>query len=263
MTALEKEKIFTLLKTFSDWNLGYSSPDFQENVQFQDDVIQEERIVPVKEPSSVEIKNIAPLSQEEQGSFVSPRPLTLDTLKQRIEKCHNCVLSQHRLNVVPGEGVSTPLVLVIGEGPGEEEDKTGRPFVGKAGQLLDKMLNAIYLDRNKNCYIANIVKCRPPMNRTPMPDEAGACSVFLQTQIRILKPKMILALGRTAIQNLLQTDNGINAVRGKLLDYNGIPVVATYHPSALLRDESLKRLAWSDLKFFAGHLKSLAPDYMK
>lgn len=189
--------------------------------------------------------------------------ITLDEIRERIRSCSNCVLGTTRINTVPGEGVENPLVLVIGEGPGEDEDKTGRPFVGRAGQLLDKMLAAIQLDRNRNCYIANIVKCRPPHNRTPMPDEASACAGFLQAQIHILRPKMILAMGRTAVQNLLHTEQGINALRGKFFDLDGIPLLATYHPSALLRNETLKRPAWEDLKTFKARLKELSPDYDK
>ncbi len=254
MTAQEKKTIYNLLKTVSSWTQSYPSEDFKEELYFEDDIILENNI----KNNSVNVAD-----PKEEGTFLSPKPMTLETVKSRIEKCHSCSLCQERHYCVPGEGVENPLVMVIGEGPGEEEDLSGRPFVGKAGQLLDKMLNAIYLDRKKNCYITNIVKCRPPHNRAPMQDEAASCSIFLSTQIRILKPKSILALGRTAVQNLLKTENGINALRGKIFDYNGIPLLATYHPSALLRDEGLKKLAWSDLKIFAGHLKNLYPDYMK
>ncbi|MBR1910934.1 MAG: uracil-DNA glycosylase, partial [Treponema sp.] len=186
---------------------------------------------------------------------------SLSDIAKKILTCRNCGLGATRINGVPGEGVEQPYVMVIGEGPGEEEDKSGRPFVGKAGQLLDKMLASISLDRECNCYIANIVKCRPPKNRTPLPQEAEACAGYLQAQIHIARPKMILAMGRTAIQNLLHTTEGINALRGKFLDYNGIPVMATYHPSALLRDESLKRPAWEDLKTFRAKLEASFPDY--
>ena len=153
------------------------------------------------------------------------------------------------------------VVLVIGEGPGEEEDKQGLPFVGPAGQLLDKMLAAISLDRNKNCYIANIVKCRPPMNRDPSPLESQACRAFLETQIHILKPTMILAVGRVAAQNLLLTDESIGRLRGKFFELNNIPLMATYHPSALLRNVELKRPAWEDLKLFKSKLLELNPNY--
>ncbi len=148
-------------------------------------------------------------------------------------------------------------MLVIGEGPGADEDAKGEPFVGKAGQLLDKMLAAINLSRHTNCFIANIVKCRPPNNRDPMPDEADACRSFLDAQIGILKPKLILAVGRIAAQNLLNTTTGINKLRGQFFEYRGIPLLPTYHPSALLRNEDLKRPAWEDLKKFRTRLEEI------
>jgi DNA polymerase len=144
--------------------------------------------------------------------------------------------------------------MVIGEGPGADEDESGRPFVGKAGQLLDKMLASIGLSRTTNCFIANIVKCRPPQNREPTPDESGACIRYLSAQIELVKPAMILAVGRTAAQNLLGTSDGINKLRGRFFDFSGIPLLPTFHPSALLRDETLKRPAWEDLKLFRAEL---------
>ncbi|MCR5762235.1 MAG: uracil-DNA glycosylase [Treponema sp.] len=231
MKSQEKQDIFHLLKTAASWTLGYESPEFQAKPEFQDDVL------------------------------IHKKTTDLSDIAKKVSACKNCSLGTTRINAVPGEGVEQPYVMVIGEGPGEDEDKTGRPFVGKAGQLLDKMLASINLDRDCNCFIANIVKCRPPHNRTPLPQEAEACSGYLQAQIHIAKPKMILAMGRTAIQNLMNTSQGINALRGKFLDYNGIPVMATYHPSALLRDEQLKRPAWEDLKIFRARLEDSFPDY--
>ncbi len=187
--------------------------------------------------------------------------MSMEILAQKISSCTRCLLSKTRKNTVPGVGVQKPLVLVIGEGPGADEDAQGEPFVGKAGQLLDKMLAAIDLSRTKNCFIANIVKCRPPQNRDPLPEESTACSSFLQSQIQVLQPKLILAVGRIATQNLLNTSEGINKLRGKFLDYKGIPLMATYHPSALLRDESLKRPAWEDLKLFRLRLQEIVPGY--
>jgi len=173
---------------------------------------------------------------------------TLETLGQKTLTCTRCVLSSARKNVVFGQGVAKPLVLVVGEGPGAEEDSQGLPFVGASGQLLDKMLFSIGLDRRKNCYIANVVKCRPPNNREPAPDERAACMPYLRQQIRLLSPKAILCAGRTAAQALLSTTEGINRLRTRMHEYEGIPVVASFHPSALLRDPTLKRPAWEDLK---------------
>jgi DNA polymerase len=150
--------------------------------------------------------------------------------------------------------------LVIGEGPGAEEDATGRPFVGKAGKLLDDMLASrgqIGLYRDKNCFIANVVKCRPPENRDPLPEEIAACAPFLARQIALLKPRIILAAGRISAQTLLRAEEGIGKLRGRFYDYGGIPLLPTYHPSALLRNEDLKRPAWEDLKTLRSKLSEL------
>ena len=191
------------------------------------------------------------------------KSITLEEVAQKIASCSRCSLSKNRKTTVPGMGVPHPAVLVVGEGPGAEEDAQGLPFVGPAGKLLDKMLEAISLSRDTNCYIANIVKCRPPNNRTPLPEESDACISFLEAQIHILKPKLILAAGRTASQNLLKTTEALSHLRGAFRDYNGIPLLVTYHPSALLRDVSLKRPAWEDLKLFRSELLRLVPDYAK
>ena len=172
----------------------------------------------------------------------------LSALEAEVKTCTRCVLSSGRHKAVFGQGVIEPLVLVIGEGPGAEEDKQGLPFVGASGQLLDKMLASIGLYRDQNCYIANIVKCRPPNNREPSPDERATCMPYLRRQITLLKPRFILCAGRTAAQAMLGTAEGINKLRATIRDFDGIPLVPTYHPSALLRDESLKRPAWEDLK---------------
>ncbi len=172
----------------------------------------------------------------------------LEAIAAEVRACSACPLARARKNAVPGEGVPAPLVLVVGEGPGAEEDESGRPFVGPAGRLLDRMLASIGLSRESNCYIANVVKCRPPRNRDPEPAERAACSPFLRRQIEALDPKAILCLGRVAAQSLLGTAEGIGALRGSFRDFEGRSLIATYHPSALLRDESLKRPAWEDLK---------------
>ena len=181
-----------------------------------------------------------------------------------VAQCSACVLGQTRTHPVAGEGpeelsrlTNSVEVMVVGEGPGADEDRQGRPFVGRAGQLLDKMLEAIQLSRKTNCYITNVVKCRPPQNRDPAPEERSCCAAFLDAQIRLLRPRMILVMGRIAAQHLLQTSDGIGKLRGRFFDYQGIPLMPTYHPSALLRDESLKRPAWEDLKRFRARLHEL------
>ncbi|MDR2923057.1 MAG: uracil-DNA glycosylase [Treponema sp.] len=189
-------------------------------------------------------------------------PDSLDTIAANIQNCKACRLCETRKNAVPGEGAPAPLVMVIGEAPGADEDASGRPFVGKAGQLLDKMLLSINLSRENNCFIANIVKCRPPENRDPQPDEIAACAGFLESQIEALKPRFILCVGRISSQALLHSAEPVGKLRGRFIDYktNGktIPLIATYHPSALLRNEDLKRPAWDDLKSLRAALEASA-----
>jgi DNA polymerase len=172
----------------------------------------------------------------------------LGALGGEIATCRACGLSAGRINAVAGAGAVRPLVLVVGEGPGAEEDESGLPFVGAAGKLLDRMLASIGVSRETNAYIANVVKCRPPANRDPAPDEIKACMGYLERQVEALAPRAILCLGRTAVQALTGSTEGITRLRGRWFDYRGIPLIATFHPSALLRDETLKRPAWEDLK---------------
>ena len=174
----------------------------------------------------------------------------IEKIVLEIKKCDKCRLSAKRKNTVPGEGCQKPIVMVIGEGPGADEDETGKPFVGAAGKLLDKMLSSIGLSRETNVFIGNIVKCRPPMNRDPVPDEQEACLPYLYRQINILKPKYILSVGRVSTQALIGQKEGITKLRGRFYTFEGLPLLATFHPSALLRDESLKRPVWEDLKLF-------------
>jgi len=181
-------------------------------------------------------------------SSIIPKDDSLAAIAAEASRCMGCRLAAGRTRSVPGQGSPRPLVIVIGEGPGAEEDRTGLPFVGPAGQLLDKMLGSIGLSRQENCFIGNIVKCRPPMNRDPAPDEQAACMGFLDRQIALLRPKAFLAVGRIPAQSLLGVKDGIGKLRGTVYDYLGVPLIATYHPAALLRDESLKRPAWEDLK---------------
>ncbi|MDR0389833.1 MAG: uracil-DNA glycosylase [Spirochaetaceae bacterium] len=186
---------------------------------------------------------------------------SLERVSSDIAACSACGLAALRNRAVPGEGVQNPLALVIGEGPGADEDREGRPFVGPAGQLLDLMLASIKLFRDKNCFIANVVKCRPPHNRDPLPEESAACASFLARQIALLKPRAILCVGRVAAQVLLKSSEGIGRLRGQFAEYQGIPLLPTYHPSALLRDQSLKRPAWEDLKLLKEKLAGLDPVY--
>lgn len=168
-------------------------------------------------------------------------------LKAAVAACTLCPLHKGRTRDVFGVGDVNADWLFIGEGPGAEEDKKGEPFVGQAGKLLDNMLASIGLARDKKVYIANIVKCRPPQNRNPEPSEAATCLHYLQRQINLIKPKLIVALGRVAAQNLLQTDATIGSLRKRTHQLNGIPVLVTYHPAYLLRNLTDKAKAWEDM----------------
>jgi len=172
----------------------------------------------------------------------------LNDISLEVKRCSLCGLSRNRTNPVPGEGVLDPLVMIIGEGPGAEEDRTGKPFVGRAGRYLDKWLNAIDLSRGKNCFIGNIVKCRPPNNRDPKPEESFACFPYLERQIDLLKPKVILTVGRISSQIMTGRSIGIGALRGKIYHYKDIPLVTTYHPSGVLRNPTLRPRVWDDLR---------------
>lgn len=170
-----------------------------------------------------------------------------DELEAAIRACAACGLCRDRRQAVPGVGDREADWLFVGEGPGAEEDAKGEPFVGQAGKLLDAMLAAIDLKRGEDVYIANSVKCRPPGNRTPEPEETAACWPYLERQIDLIRPRLIVALGRPAAQTLLQREVKIGAARGRLHDYQGIPVIVTYHPAYLLRNLTDKAKAWEDL----------------
>ena len=168
-------------------------------------------------------------------------------LKKTCAGCTACGLCQTRHNVVFGVGNETADVMFIGEGPGEQEDLQGEPFVGPAGKLLDDMLSIIDLDRKKNCYIANIVKCRPPRNRDPQEAEQDACIGYLNTQIELVQPKIIVCLGRIAAKRIIDPDYRITRQHGTWVNRNGIWMTAIYHPSALLRDVSKRPETFDDL----------------
>ena len=174
--------------------------------------------------------------------------LDWDTLRERVVNCTRCELHKRRTQAVFGVGNHAAQWMIVGEAPGADEDRQGEPFVGRAGKLLNNMLLAIGLQREE-VYIANIVKCRPPNNREPAPDEAQACAPYLARQIALIKPKIILAVGRVAAQNLLKTDRPVGNMRNQRFFYeqSDIPIVVTYHPAYLLRSPQEKRKAWQDL----------------
>ncbi|HEY7700309.1 MAG TPA: uracil-DNA glycosylase [Vicinamibacteria bacterium] len=172
---------------------------------------------------------------------------TLEEIRADLGECTRCRLSEKRTTIVFGVGNPKAELMFVGEGPGHEEDRQGIPFVGAAGQLLTKIIQAIDLTREQ-VYIANVVKCRPPNNRDPEPDEVEACRPFLDRQIDAVRPKVICALGRVSALNLLRTDEGITRLRGRIFTYRGCKLVPTYHPAFLLRNPGKKRECWEDMK---------------
>lgn len=170
-----------------------------------------------------------------------------EELEEAIKDCKKCKLCTNRTNIVFGTGNKKASVMLIGEGPGADEDKQGKPFVGKAGQLMDKAFDGLGVNRD-DLYIANIVKCRPPSNRVPEEDEAEACLDYLRNQVVLVKPKIIVLLGSTALKNILGKEYSITAARGKWIEKKGIMYMPTWHPAALLRDENKKIEFWNDLK---------------
>ena len=189
-----------------------------------------------------------PLPPDEARPAATPvAMLDWDTLAARVADCTSCRLCEKRTNTVFGVGDREADWMLIGEAPGENEDKQGEPFVGQAGKLLDNMLQSLALKRGENVYIANVIKCRPPGNRNPEPDEVARCEPYLQRQVALVKPKLIVALGRFAVQSLLKTEASIASLRGRVHDYEGVPVIVTYHPAYLLRSLPDKAKAWADL----------------
>jgi uracil-DNA glycosylase len=170
-----------------------------------------------------------------------------DELRQVVAQCTACPLCRGRRNTVFGVGDPRADWLIVGEAPGENEDLQGEPFVGQAGKLLDNMLKALHLTRHKQVYIANVLKCRPPANRNPLPEEVAQCEPFLRRQIVLLQPRIIVAMGRFAVQTLLRSNDPIGKLRGRIHRYQETPVVVTYHPAYLLRNPADKARAWDDL----------------
>ncbi len=193
----------------------------------------------------------APAPPEAAVPAPSGGPDPLDVLRTEALACRRCGLCETRTTVVFGEGRRRPRLMVVGEAPGADEDRTGRPFVGRAGQLLTRMLAAIGLSR-EDVYIGNVIKCRPPDNPPPRPDEVAACRPYVLEQIRLLEPELILVLGNQAAKAVLGAERGISSLRGRILQApDGRPVLPTYHPAYLLRNPAAKREAWMDLQVVA------------
>ena len=209
---------------------------------------------PVTPPVELPVAEDLPLDASRRAAVMA---MDWDSLRECVSQCQACSLAQTRQHTVFGVGDENADWLLVGEAPGAEEDKRGEPFVGSAGQLLDNMLAAIELKRGENVYIANVLKCRPPENRDPHGEEVVRCDPFLKRQVELIRPKLIVALGRFAAQSLLDTDATIGSLRGKLHVYQGIPVIVTYHPAYLLRNLMDKSKAWEDLCFARSTMRQL------
>jgi len=193
--------------------------------------------------------------REEAGD----RSVRLQAVAVEAQSCTACRLCEQRNTVVFGDGDANADLMFVGEGPGYNEDRQGLPFVGRAGQLLNRIIRAIDL-RREDVYITNVVKCRPPNNRDPQPDETAACRSFLDRQVELIEPRVVVALGRVAAQQLLQTRDSLGRLRGRWHEVGGVPVRVTYHPAFLLRDPSYKRAAWEDMQLVRDRLLDTAED---
>ena len=222
-----------------------------------------EEVLPVSAPTvpvvaePVVLSNQAGPVDTSSGRAVQIDQMDWQALQQCVQECQACGLAKARTQTVFGVGDINADWLFVGEAPGEEEDSQGEPFVGQAGKLLDNMMASIQLKRRENVYIANVLKCRPPENRDPHAEEVQQCDPFLKRQVALIKPKLIVALGKFAAQSLLQTNDSIASLRGRLHDYQGVPVIVTYHPAHLLRDMADKAKAWEDLCFAKNTMQGL------
>lgn len=220
-------------------------------------VLKEKTIVPVVTPSvassharTTPSLSSSPLEGEDKrrGGGIAEQSMTLQAIREEMGDCTRCKLHTGRKNIVFGEGNPKAAIVFVGEGPGFEEDQQGRPFVGAAGQLLTDIIEKGMNIKRAEVYICNIVKCRPPNNRNPEPDEVESCIGFVKQQIRAIHPTVIVTLGNVPTQNLLNTKQGITKMRGVWQEYEGIPVMPTFHPSYLLRSPGEKKWVWEDIK---------------
>lgn len=210
------------------------------------------------EKESVRIRSKTPARNERRDNVIrierqfdifdaSAKRMTLEDIREEIGDCTRCKLHEGRTNLVFGEGNPKAKLVFVGEGPGRDEDLQGRPFVGRAGKLLNKIIEAMRL-RREDVYICNVVKCRPPGNRTPEPDEMATCEQFLYKQIRSIEPEVVVCLGSTAAQSILKTKQSLGSLRGKFHQYGNAKLMVTYHPAALLRNPNFKKPLWEDMQ---------------
>jgi DNA polymerase len=201
---------------------------------------------------SIHKENILP--KDNNITQINNKEADISSLKRDMGECTRCKLSKNRTKIVLGEGSLNAELVFVGEAPGRDEDKTGRPFVGRAGQLLTKIISAMGMERG-DVYIMNIVKCRPPENRNPQDDEISTCEPFMLRQLEIIKPGIICTLGTFSTQALLRTKEPISGLRGKFFDYHGIKLMPTYHPAFLLRNSNKKKEVWEDMQQIMNELK--------
>ncbi len=216
-------------------------------------VLDQQLLSDDKPTTAVESPSLVPASQVGMAIPVEADFASLTEHNEAICNCLKCPLGKTRTKFVYGVGKPTARAMFIGEAPGADEDRLGEPFVGRAGQLLDKILAAMQLDRTQ-VYIANILKCRPPGNRDPLPEEMNECFPYLREQIRLIKPELLVGLGRIAGQALLQTKTPLGKLRGRWHEYEGIPLLVTYHPAALLRFPEYKKETWKDMQLVMARL---------
>jgi DNA polymerase len=245
---MRRDRILEELGLGPTWRLrGRSAPaaPLVGEDRFVEERVAEERVAYAAAPSTAD--GAAALALDDRATRIAQ--LDWADLKATVAGCTACPLCKTRANTVFGVGDEQAEWMMVGEAPGAEEDARGEPFVGQAGRLLDNMLATVGLERGANVYIANVLKCRPPSNRNPEPFEVGQCSPHLVRQIALIRPKLILAMGRFAAQTLLGTDASIASLRGRLFQYQGVPLIVSYHPAYLLRSLPEKAKAWEDLCF--------------
>lgn len=241
--------------------LEYERDSGRSMVEVSAEVLNEMGVMPKK--TTVPVKPAPVEATCQQGNpVISSGNIGLKEIAVSVAACKKCPLHKTRTNVVPGQGSVGPDIMFIGEAPGADEDLQGLAFVGRAGQLLTKMIEAMGY-RREEVFIGNILKCRPPDNRPPMPDEMEMCLPFLKAQIAIIKPKVIIALGATAVKGLLNLATGITKLRGKWLAFEGIDLMPTYHPAYLLRNPPAKKEVWEDLQEVLRHLGRTPPPVKK
>ncbi len=239
-------------------NLEYRIDEGERSVEIDPDVVKALSEAPAQAPAAS-----APAPEPAPARSVSPETAAeLEKITKRIAGCKRCSLCQERTNTVPGQGSQSPEIAFVGEGPGADEDAQGLAFVGRAGKLLTKMIQAMGLTREE-VWIGNIVKCRPPGNRAPLPDEMEECLPYLKEQLALLQPKVIVCLGATAVKGLLETKIGITKLRGNWMSFEGIDVMPTFHPAYLLRNPPTKKEAWEDLQEVLRHLGKPIPKRKK